>query len=646
MTSIIVFGILVSFKTIKLYAVVGKVEVEFKRDWDEKTKTWKYEGWKPCKCVLAIHSTLGTILSILRKLDNTPRVERNERGQQKTTNLHLEGIHIKIVKKSSPEIPIASNQISHGQDSTDGVIRKEQNVDDSHDPSKTKTDKEIEEREDERRFEFLESDLCNWSTLGTEIKDWNDFKIQVQNTNTISKIQVQPLMESKKMIELRRGRAQKLNTMTCRWGIDMFADRRRMKSKLYNNVLILTGVFYAVPTMQLMFMAQHVINETGSDDVCYYNYLCRYQFGIFQDYGHLFTNIPYIFCGILFYIIVRIRQKARYNAMEKIAGETSSETKDEESRVSGFDRFKFKLGYAPNNELKNKIGIPEQYGIFYAMGCCLIFIGILSGCYHLCPVKESFQFDTTFMYVASALVYSKVYQFRHPDATPRAYYLYGIIAVLLVFETLGYYVPTSKSNINAFNGFYLVVFYLGFLAIVFSFYKKMYLQGDKDLREKWYSDPRKRRALIIFLMIANVVLTIVFACRSFYNKDSVISKNLLALFGGNMAIYVMYYILNKYYHAIRDKNYNETINGLCWMYITLCIICLGVGFSYFTASQKDKSKSPSMSRNLNEECTMWFFDNHDIWHFASAFGIFFAFMALLTMEDNNTTVPWNEIPVF
>ena len=95
------------------------------------------------------------------------------------------------------------------------------------------------------------------------------------------------------------------------------------------------------------------------------------------------------------------------------------------------------------------------------MGCCLISIGILSGSYHLYPVKESFQFDTTFMYVASVLVYSKVYQFRHPDATPRAYYSFGIIAILLIFETYGYYAPTSK-NIDAVNVFYLIGFYLGF----------------------------------------------------------------------------------------------------------------------------------------------------------------------------------------
>ena len=38
--------------------------------------------------------------------------------------------------------------------------------------------------------------------------------------------------------------------------------------------------------------------------------------------------------------------------------------------------------------------------------------GVLSGCYHICPTKVNFQFDTTFMYVISVLLFLKVYQFR------------------------------------------------------------------------------------------------------------------------------------------------------------------------------------------------------------------------------------------
>ena len=53
-------------------------------------------------------------------------------------------------------------------------------------------------------------------------------------------------------------------------------------------------------------------------------------------------------------------------------------------------------------------GIPESYGIFYAMGAALTLEGVLSACYHICPTAENFQFDTTFMYCISVLVFLKV----------------------------------------------------------------------------------------------------------------------------------------------------------------------------------------------------------------------------------------------
>ena len=57
-------------------------------------------------------------------------------------------------------------------------------------------------------------------------------------------------------------------------------------------------------------------------------------------------------------------------------------------------------------------GIPEQYGIFFALGLALVMEGVLSGSYHICPTKVNFQFDTTFMYVIGVLLFLKFYQFR------------------------------------------------------------------------------------------------------------------------------------------------------------------------------------------------------------------------------------------
>ena len=42
--------------------------------------------------------------------------------------------------------------------------------------------------------------------------------------------------------------------------------------------------------------------------------------------------------------------------------------------------------------------------------------------------------------------------------------------------------------------------------------------------------------------------------------------------------------------------------------------------------------TPAESRELNKECTLLgFYDNHDIWHFLSAVGMFFAFLVSLVI---------------
>nr|CAD7587558.1 unnamed protein product [Timema genevievae] len=82
-------------------------------------------------------------------------------------------------------------------------------------------------------------------------------------------------------------------------------------------------------------------------------------------------------------------------------------------------------------------GIPQHYGLFYAMGASLIMEGILSGCYHVCPNHSNFQFDTSFMYVISMLCMVKIYQTRHPDINASAYATFGVLAIVIFIGMCG-----------------------------------------------------------------------------------------------------------------------------------------------------------------------------------------------------------------
>ena len=131
--------------------------------------------------------------------------------------------------------------------------------------------------------------------------------------------------------------------------------------------------------------------------MCYYNFQCAIPFGTLTDFNHFFSNIGYVGFGLIFLILTKYKSW-RFHQQD---GHDIIRTEAEGQKV-------------------NK-GIPHHFGIFYAMGIALIFEGILSACYHVCPTQENFQFDTTFMYVMAMIMFVKIFQFRHPDLTANAY---------------------------------------------------------------------------------------------------------------------------------------------------------------------------------------------------------------------------------
>lgn len=50
-----------------------------------------------------------------------------------------------------------------------------------------------------------------------------------------------------------------------------------------------------------------VVNLTGNQDLCYYNFLCAHPSFGFSDFNHIYSNIGYIITGFLFIIITVIR---------------------------------------------------------------------------------------------------------------------------------------------------------------------------------------------------------------------------------------------------------------------------------------------------------------------------------------------------
>ena len=91
----------------------------------------------------------------------------------------------------------------------------------------------------------------------------------------------------------------------------------------------------------------------------------------------------------------------------------------------------------------------------------------------------------------------------------------------------------------------------------------------------------------------------------------------------------------KYYYIKKDNT----------NFISTILFISGIGF--YANRSANRNLTPAESRNWNSDCNfMDFYDNHDIWHFFSAAGIFMAFMALLNVDDDILFVPRDKIDIF
>ncbi|XP_046382561.1 SID1 transmembrane family member 1-like [Ischnura elegans] len=387
----------------------------------------------------------------------------------------------------------------------------------------------------------------------------------------------------------------------------------QMKSQQYLWSVFTVGVFYALPVVQLVFTYQTVLRQTGNQDLCYYNFRCMHPFGSLSDANHVFSNIGYVLLGLLFIFITVHRERL----------------------------------HQKNGWVNRKLGIPQHFGLFYAMGAALMMEGVLSASYHVCPNHSNFQFDTSFMYVMSVLCMVKIYQTRHPDINARAYATFAALAGIVFIGMWGVLGPST-------------FFWIGFVTLhiitclVLSaqiYYMKRWTIEIKAIRRVtvlWWSEFRHRPLQsitprypnrMVLLVLGNLCNWGLAACGIIYSFLDFASY-LLAIFMANLILYLLFYIVMKLFSK-------EKILLQPSLYIFLSFAAWIASLFFFFHKAISWKLTPAQSRTYNQPCLiMDFFDNHDVWHFLSAASMFFSFMVLLTLDDDLIHTPRDIIPVF
>ncbi|UJR08524.1 hypothetical protein I4U23_012787 [Adineta vaga] len=389
-------------------------------------------------------------------------------------------------------------------------------------------------------------------------------------------------------------------------------DYLKQQFRIFPQTMLTVAIFYSLPVIQLVLQYQLNIDASGNEDICYFNFLCTRQFAMLTAFNNVFSNIGYCALGVLFLIIVYRRDMA-------------------------YARF---LTRYP--AIGKEYGIPQHFGLFYAMGIGLFMEGLMSGCYHICPSKQNFQFDTSFMFIIAVLNIIKIYQTRHPDINPRSSGSFSFLAVIILVTVIGVYydeqwfwITYACIHILSCLAFTGKIYYMGRLKVTFRVHIHLY----RLVRENgFFSRPRYLNRMMI-LIPANCI-NIAFALYGAIVQPESFPNHLLFVFLGNLAIYLIYYILMKLIHR-------EHFTRFSILFLLLAIFFWSTSLYFFYQEVKSYEVQPAISRMRNRACILLnTYDVHDIWHILSSFSLFFSFLTLLTLDDGIRKTRRKELAAF
>ena len=352
----------------------------------------------------------------------------------------------------------------------------------------------------------------------------------------------------------------------------------------YWKFLLIIGSYYVLPSLQFVFYQSKELNNA----TCYYNHKCKKDLYFIPAFNNIISNILYIIFGLLFIIVIKLKKK-----------------KEERQ-----------LDYPINN----------HPALYYSLGIALVFEGICSAIFHICPSMLNFQFDTSFMFLGTILTFITIYQKRHMAPSPMK--IYSFSALLIFINTLPLSGLSHGFEIWFWGGIFFIMAYMMIFGSIHLYYDEDYhieTLNFSTLKQKFKSI-RKRDIPKLILIICINSFTLGMYIFATITKPN-FTDWLLGVCIINLIIYFVYYIIQK----IKNK---EPISKIVYTWIIVDIIIMCLAIIYFFKSVTDKFLTMEESNKLNQPCVLFdYFDYHDIWHILSAVGLLI-FMNIVYFLDN------------
>ena len=386
--------------------------------------------------------------------------------------------------------------------------------------------------------------------------------------------------------------------------------------KSYTYITGIVGILLMIGTFQFVFANWNTMVQKGDRDNCYYNDFC-YRVGYHDiPFNLMISNLTYIVHGLILVVWVLI--------LESKVNVRCQSSRDAVEATAMKKRYCFSIGYA------------------FSWG--LVFEGLFSMLYHLCPSRFTFQFDSALLFFVAGLI---------------VLLMFGIILNTRGFSFLRFfllYLPLKYfyDVLNSDDGFKKVIekFFFGFLTIWW-FVVFCCTINKLNIRKKIHGDGFEDEVIAVSLLLGGLGAL----CEIFiFNLYSDLAQ--VFLFActpcSAVAILARARLCDK---LSKLKRKFARFDGKCvlpepsaknifqGLFILLTLIISVAAFVVFKSlPTTNKTSSPENSRDQNEECViLGFFDWHDLWHFLSSFAVLMGAFVVMFLSSKAEQSPQAEI---
>jgi hypothetical protein len=358
----------------------------------------------------------------------------------------------------------------------------------------------------------------------------------------------------------------------------------------YLQFLFIIGLFYILPSMQFIFFQQ------SSNITCYYNFKCKHKLGIIPSFNNFISNLGYILLGIIFIITVKLRK----NQQESVL-------------------------------IINK-------SLYYCLGLCLIYEGISSALYHICPSRLNLQFDTTFMFIGIIMCYLCLYNNKHLGHVCKPFKFYLILFLVMILNVLSLVKNKNTTHWWLWIFTFILVLYCCILTSIYVFIGRKYDLDYESFKEarRLITKEQLKNTKFWFIVGGNICTYSLFLYSAI--NDSYFIGTLLGIAVFNLALYFAYYLIYKIQK-------NEKIETKFKIFIVLDLLLFIISLYFFFHTEYNTFIDIEESNKLNRKCILFnFFDSHDLWHIVSAFALY-TFMNIIFFIDDETILNFNSIAI-